>query len=281
MTSSSRFIGGSGSAWLRPSAVEGWRAVSRQLASAPHEPVTKAVGRLKASYSTAGLDFAGGTAILEALGPAVESAHKSYQLLIEMEARRSVPTWLTVLPRGRLAFRDVLTADVHECFRRAGAFSAHPTRDAVEFLDRLANMARAQANLALVESGRTAERKSFDLEVARCATISGAPPVEWVALDDNSAGFDIRSSRCVDGQARPKLIEVKSCRSSPLQMIVTRHEWQTACRNRDSFVVHLWDIATDQLHELSWEYLQHHMPVDQGNGHWDNATLILRGLHAN
>lgn len=261
--------------------VEGWRAVSRQLASAPHEPVTTAVKRLKASYATAGLDFAGGIAILEALGPAVESAHESYQLLIEMEAKRSVPTWLAVLPRGRLAFRDVLTTDVQECFRRAGAFAEQPTQDAVEFLDRLANAARAQANLALVESGRTAERKSFDLEVVRCAAISGAPPVEWVALDDNSAGFDIRSSRHVDGRASPKLIEVKSCRSYPLQMIVTRNEWQTACRNRDSFVVHLWDLVADQLHELSWENLQFHMPVDQGNGRWDSATLIFRGLHGN
>ncbi len=281
MISSSTAVGGSGSAWLRPSAVEGWRAVSRQLANAPHEPVAIAVVRLKASYATAGLDYAGGIAILEVLGPATESAHKSYQALIEMEVKRSVPTWLAVLPRGRLAFRDVLPADAHECFRRAGAFAPRPTQDAVDFLDRLANAARAQANLDLVESGRSAERKSFDLEVVRCAAISGAPPVEWIALDDNSAGFDIRSSRSVDGRASPKLIEVKSCRSSPLQMIVTRNEWRTACRNRDSFVVHLWDLAADQLHELSWEYLQLHMPVDQGNGRWDSATLIFRGLHGN
>ncbi|MGD7075615.1 DUF3883 domain-containing protein [Ralstonia pseudosolanacearum] len=198
-----------------------------------------------------------------------------------MEVKRSVPTWLAVLPHGRLAFRDVLTADVHECFRRAGAFAEQPTQDAVDFLDRLANVARAQANFDLVESGRSAERKSFDLEVARCAAIPGAPPVEWVALDDNSAGFDIRSSRCLDGRARPKLIEVKSCRSSLLQMIITRNEWQTACRNRDSFVVHLWDLVANQLHELSWEYLQPHMPVDQGNGRWDSTTLVFRGLHGN
>jgi hypothetical protein len=266
---------------LRPSAIEGWRAVSRQLATAPHEPVKTAVVRLKASYATAGLDFEGGREILDALGPSVESTHKSYQLLIEMEVKRTVPAWLAILPRGRLAFRDVLAVDVHECFRRAGAFAERPTQDAIEFLDRLANAARAQANLSLVESGRMAERKSFDLEVTRCAAIAGAPPVEWVALDDNSAGFDIRSSRFVDGRVRPKLIEVKSCRSDPLQMIVTRNEWQTACRNRDSFVVHLWDLATNQLHELSWEYLQLHLPVDQGNGRWDTATLILRGLHGN
>lgn len=280
MTSSNRSVGG-GSAWLRPSAIEGWRAVSRQLANAPHEPVATAVGRLKASYATGGLDFTGGIAILEVLGPAVESAPRSYQFLIEMEAKRSIPTWMAVLPRGRLALRDVLTADVRECFKRAGAFDEQPTQDAVDFLDRLANAARAQANLDLVESGRAAERKSFDLEVVRCAAISGAPPVEWVALDDNSAGFDIRSSRCVDGLPSPKLIEVKSCRNSPLQMIVTRNEWQTASRNRDSFVLHLWDLVADELHEMSWADLQPHMPEDQGNGRWESATLVFRGLRAN
>lgn len=281
MTSSSRAIGGRGSAWLRPSSVEGWRAISRQLANAPHEPLATAVARLKASYATGGLDYDGGIAILEALGPADPSLNKSYQALIEMEVERSVPTWLAVLSRGRLAFRDVLASDVRECFRRAGAFAEQPTQDAVDFLDRLANAARAQANLDLVESGRSAERKSFDLEVVRCAAISGAPPVEWVALNDSSAGFDIRSSRCVDGRPSPKLIEVKSCRSTSLQMIITRNEWQTACRNRDSYIFHLWDLTADQLHEMSWEDLQPHMPEDHGNGRWDSATLVFRGLRAN
>lgn len=267
--------------WLRPSVIEGWRALSRQVATSPHESVVTAVARLKASYATAGLDYLSAEVILDSLGPAAKSAQKSYQALIEMEIERNPPVWLSVLPRGRLALLDVLTADARECFKRTGALATQPAQDAVDFLDRLANVARGRANLRLVEAGRGAERKSFDLEVARCATIPNAPQVEWVSLDDNSAGFDIRSSRAVDGQPHPKLIEVKACRSSVLQMILTRNEWQTACRYRDDFVVHLWNLVTDHLHELSWVDLQPHMPVDQGDGRWDSATLVFSGLRGN
>jgi hypothetical protein len=242
--------------------------LSRQVTTSPHEPIATAVARLKASYATAGFDYLSAKVILDSLGLAAESVQESYQTLIEMEVQRNFPAWLSVLPRGRLALLDVLTADIRECFRRAGALAAQPTQDAVDFLDRLANVARARANLGLVEAGRCAERKSFDLEVARCAVIQNAPQVEWVSLNDNSVGFDIRSSRSVNGQLRPKLIEVKSCRSSALQMILTRNEWWTACRHRDDFVVHLWHLATDHLYELFWVDLQPHIPNDQGNGRW-------------
>lgn len=124
-----------------------------------------AVARLKSSYASAGLDYTAAQAILETVGPAKESALASYQVLIEHEAQLR-PIWLSALPRGRLALRDVLTADAGECFRRAGAFDAQPAVDVVAFLDRLANLARAQANLPLVESGRHAERLSFEHELA-------------------------------------------------------------------------------------------------------------------
>ncbi len=263
---------------LRPSAVEGWRAVTKQLAAVPHESVVTAVARLKASYATAGLDFTQAQAILEAIGPAKESAIASYQALIEHEAALR-PAWLLVLPRGRRALRDALSPDAGECFRRAGAFDDQPAVEAVAFLDRLANLARASANLPLVESGRHAERLSFELERARCAEIPGAPAVEWVALNDNSAGYDILSCRLVDGRAAPKLVEVKSCRGRPLRLIITRSEWETACRHQSAYVVHFWDLSAERLHELSWGDLHPHMPVDQGDARWDSATLSLKRLH--
>lgn len=267
-----------GASRLRPSTVEGWRAVTRQLAALPHESVAMAVARLKVSYATAGLDYAEAQALLESVGPAKESAVASYQALIEHEAVLR-PAWLSTLPRGRRALRDVLSADAGECFRRAGAFDDQPAVEAVAFLDRLANLARTSANLPLVESGRHAERLSFELERARCAEIPGAPAVEWVALDDNSAGYDILSSRVVDGRAVPKLVEVKSCRGRPLRLIITRNEWDTACRHQEAYVVHFWDVNAERLHELSWGDLKPHMPIDQGDARWDSATLSLKRLH--
>lgn len=237
-----------------------------------------AVARLKASYASAGLDYAGALVILEAVGPAKESVSASYQALIENEAKLR-PAWLSALPRGRRALRDALTSDAGECFRRAGAFDDQPAVEVVAFLDRLANLARAQANLQLIESGRHAERLSFEHELTCCADMIGAPVVEWVALDDNSAGYDIRSSRLVGGLPAPKFVEVKSCRGRPLRLIITRNEWDTACRHAEAYVVHFWDLNAERLHELSWVDLKPHMPVDQGDARWDSATLNLERLH--
>lgn len=262
---------------LRPSAVEAWRLVSRQLAAVPQEPVAVAVARLKSSYAGAGLNYAETQFILDAVGPAKESAVASYQMLIENEAQFH-PIWLSTLPRGRRALRDVLTADASECFRRAGAFDVQPTVEVVAFLDRLTSLARAQANMPLVESGRRAERLSFEREVTRCADIPGAPAVVWVALEDNWAGYDILSSCLVDERPSPKLIEVKSCSGWPLRLIITRNEWDTACRHPEAYVVHFWDLNVTRLYELSWSDLQPHMPVDQGDARWDSATLNLKRL---
>lgn len=237
-----------------------------------------AVARLKASYAGAGLDYAEAEDILEAVGPAKESGSTSYQMLIENEAKLR-PAWLSAMPRGRRALRNALTADAGECFRRAGAFDDQPAVDVVAFLDRLANLARAQANLPLVESGRHAERLSFEHELARCADMPGAPAVEWVALDDNLAGYDILSSRLVDGRPSPRMVEVKSCRGQTLRIIITRNEWDTACRHPEAYVVHFWDLNAERLHELTWGDLQPHMPIDQGDARWDSATLSLKWLH--
>jgi hypothetical protein len=258
--------------------VEGWRAVSRQLAAVPQESVVVAVARLKASYASAGLDYTEAQVILEAMGPAKESVSAAYQALIENEAKLR-PPWLSALPRGRRALRTALTADAGECFRRAGAFDDQPAVEVVTFLDRLANLARAHANLPLVESGRHAERLSFEHEVVRCAEMPCAPAVEWIALEDNSAGYDILSSRMVDGRPTPRLVEVKSCRGRPMRLIMTRSEWDTACRHQEAYVVHFWDLSAKRLHELSWGDLQPHIPIDQGDARWDSATLSLERLH--
>lgn len=264
---------------MRPSAIEGWRALSRQLAAVPHEPAVGALARLRASYSTSGLDYSAAEAMLASLGPATDVAG-SYQLLIEAEAGYA-PYWLAALPRGRRALRDALSADARECFRRARAFDEQPSVEVVAFLDRLANLARAHANLPLVESGRQAERMSFEMEIARCAEMPGAPAVQWIALDDNAAGYDILSSRIVEGRPCPAFIEVKSCRGRPLRMILSRNEWKTACRQPDAYVVHFWDMQAGELHELAWTDVEPHMPLDRGEGTWDSATVIPGWLHRN
>ena len=261
--------------WLRPSAIDGWRHLSAQLVAHPEHIRDQALTRLRTNYAGTGFDFIGAAAILNAAGPAPSGLASSYRVLIEAVARRDAPAWLTAVPRGRTLLMAVLDADGLMCFERAELLASHPEPEAVELLDRLAQLARGAAALDLMNSARQAERLSLDLERERCAAIAGAPVPEWVALDNNAAGYDILSSRLDHSRITPKLVEVKSSRAHEPILILTRNEWEIGSRNPSAWVVHFWNMRNQTLIELTWHQLCAHMPLDQGAGRWETAVIAL------
>lgn len=263
--------------WLRPSAVEGWRRLSSHLCAHPNDTLEKALIRLNAGYASAGFDYTTALEIFEVLGPSVIAPAQSYRHLVEEVAQRFSPPWLLTLPRGRALLNGIVSADTLDCFSRAGLMTDSPDQEAVELLDRLANLARKVADLDRVDSGRRAERLSFDLERERCEGIVGAPKPEWTALDDNHAGYDILSSYLEHDRIAPKLVEVKSSRTSAPRLILTRYEWTVATRNPRAWTMHFWDLRYHTLTELIWQDLAPHIPVDQGAGSWDSVTVQISG----
>ena len=90
-----------------------------------------------------------------------------------------------------------------------------------------------------------------------------APP-RWIALDDNSAGYDVHSFD--EGPVEPiaKLIEVKSCARRPSEIFLTRNEWETALEREPNYRFHIWILPERELIELTPSDVADHVPQDRG-----------------
>jgi hypothetical protein len=237
--------------------------------------INSAIARLGYSYSTAGFDFAAATALISRLETPSKNRAEEYRRVIELVARECAPSWLSSITAGRIALTAALDADAAECFSRAGAFATPPDQDVLKWLDSLAAMARMDEEIERVEIGRIGELLSFNIETSRLRSYRAHPPVEWTALEDNTAGFDIRSYVFRDERFLPKFIEVKTCSSGRRQIWLTRKEWETAKRFESAYWVHVWSLETQELRELRFEELAAHVPEDAGRGRWMQTLISL------
>ncbi len=263
------------SRWLRPSAVEGALALRQHCLANPNVGLADASRRLTATYATAGLDFSVGAQMLEAISGSA-SAAEAYRSAISHVARLTKPAWLAPLVRGRGPLFAALGPDMLECFRRADALNEVPPPDVVRWLDELNAVARGNADLSFVERGREAEALSMARERDLLSHHPNAPSVEWLALDDNALGYDIRSYRWDGSRFVPLLIEVKGCGSEELVVYVTRNEYEVARRARKFHVFHVWHLPSRVLHEVPVETLEHSFPQDRGSGRWREAQISVR-----
>lgn len=263
--------------WLRPSAIEGAWRLSLSLRGSKPLSIEQALRLAETAYASSGVDGDTAQEILAAIDSDFSGRQKFFRQVFALVLSRARPPWAALLLRGRVPFAEALDADAVECFRRCGGLDDPPAQEVVRWLDDLAASTRASEDLSRMEIGRRAERWSLELEMARLAQYSDAPAVEWVALNDNAAGYDIRSfDRMGDGFAN-KLIEVKGCSDASLSFILTRHEWATALANKDNYRFHIWHMRTRSLTELSWSDVAKWIPIDSLHGRWTEARLSIPG----
>lgn len=180
------------------------------------------------------------------------------------------PPWARQTLRGRGAVENSLSINEAQCFKSAGLL-ANNSEDAIRWWDELAATFRALDDAYLTEVGRIGERLSFNLENERLAPFG--LEAQWIALQDNAAGFDVLSYMTDDADMAKLLIEVKSVVFPPVVFFVTRHEWDTAKENRKNYVVHLWITSRRLLRAISVDEMQQHIPTDNGLGQWQNVRV--------
>jgi hypothetical protein len=260
---------------FRPSAISGLIRLRRELANFPNKSPGEVCRLLSATYANAGVDFEAAVQLHEVMPALPEGTPEAFQCVISELVLSSAPSWLGLLRRGRDALFSVVGADVRTCFERAGALEPIPESSVVKWLDSLVSLAYAQNDAKLLAFGREAEYLSYEFERNRLAEHAAAPEVEWVALNDNSAGFDLRSASLKDGVFVPRLIEVKSSQKDPPRIIITRHEWDVACRIGDAYVFHVWHLASRLMREVPFQEMSVHVPLDQGRGTWESVQIEI------
>ena len=181
------------------------------------------------------------------------------------------PLWARLAPAGRNHVMQAIGVNGVQCLRAAGLLST--TERATAWWDALANVNRSEKDARLLEQGRKGERLSLAYETARLRHEGILRQPIWVAVDDNTIGYDILSYSLTDGHETSKLIEVKTTYAQPPRMILSRNEWKTAEQFGESFEFHLWELTTQTLSILSVCSVRPHIPYDNGEGLWLNVEI--------
>ena len=188
--------------------------------------------------------------------------------------------WARTIKLGRARLLTLLSRDEHQCFREARLLDDPPDDDLVGWWDELSCAVRAVANSDAMERARRAERLSIDLERRRLANLGIPLEPRWVAVEDNTAGYDILSYDAGTHGPLNRLVEVKSTIASPLRFYVTRNEWNHAVDAQSQYYFHVWDLSRTPpfLYEFTQSHVAPHIPVDSGAGAWDVAVVPVSVL---
>lgn len=194
-------------------------------------------------------------------------------LLIEL------PEWAKLMTLGRGRFIKRLKSeeyrDVRSLFRQARLLDEPPLAGDVEWWDQVQAHVRQHHDADKMRQARAAEQLSIDYERGRLARMGISLEPRWMAIEDNTAGYDVLSYS--PGQFGPlnKLIEVKSTIASPLRFHLTRNEWEQANRYGKAYVFHVWDVGKQPavLYEKTVEQIAPHVPQDNEKGQWKTALI--------
>ncbi len=236
-----------------------------------------AIALKRSDADFAGADFVGGLELCDLLADDVDLADIP-QLIRQALSALSVrhqPWWTKLIPYGRQRLATALTKDELQTFRAAGLYDPHPSVEVIAWWDHLAAQARATTDEQLSEQGRRAEMLSFNREIARLQAEGIDVPPVWTALDDNSAGYDIKSYNKSAYGLTNVLIEVKSTTRKPPRIILTRGEWEAAEKYGAAYMFHVWQLPDETLAVYSVEDISCHIPQDRTDGTWQEVEIIF------
>jgi hypothetical protein len=234
-----------------------------------------------ASQMTADVETAAGLIDILQLNQLREDA-RSMRLFLTRLLECDQPPWIVAALRGRSALFSIMPPAAAQCFSLAKLFDSTPDTDAVLWWDKLAESQRSDENGRLKDRGREGERLTLEYEIRRLSGLGINEKPKWVAIDDEWLGYDVLSYDLKpNGATTNRLIEVKACSGLPLQIFLTRNEWERAIQAKDAYIFHVWYLPTGQLIELDLEHIRSHIPEDQGSGVWREVRIQLKNTKTN
>ena len=242
----------------------------------PNVPLKDSIPVLKKFKSSASTcDFKGITQLTAILDEelAWDNTKSGLRLFISELIRYFKPQWMQLIPYGRDKLRTVLSVNVIQCFREAGLFETPPDEDVVAWWDNVSAFVRGVVDTERMIRARNAERLSLEYERKRLTGLGIERDPEWVSIEDNMLGYDIRSYDRSGDHIVGRLVEVKSTLSDTI--FISRNEWDNAITSADQVVFHVWKFPSQELHEYPTAVMQAHIPSDQGGGVWKELKVTL------
>ena len=186
-----------------------------------------------------------------------------------IEATR--PFWIRLLPGGRGKVIDTLDADTRQCIHIADLLGFDDA--SVAWWDAVTILGREWDIQERLQIGREAERRSMARERLLLKETNMHPI--WVAVDDNAAGYDIKSW-CPElphtGDPIERYIEVKGT-SLFGTVHITRREWEFAEMHPHHWELQVWLKVRGTPTILKVSDLRQHIALNQGSGRWSEIEI--------
>lgn len=226
-----------------------------------------------------GLDFAAAFELADCVPTeiAVDNPRLFYRSCIEHLILRHRPIWVRVMMLGRKKFIQKVSRDERQCFRGAGLLDEPPDMTVIRWLDQITGRIRHDLDAVKLERARHAEQLTIQHESERLRRLGIRLEPRWIAIEDNTAGYDVMSYDKGAVEPIARLIEVKSTIVSPLRFTLTRNEWEQALKFGESYHFHIWhmEIEGQRLFERTVTDMAPHIPTDNEKGRWRNAEIPL------
>ncbi|MDH5181212.1 MAG: DUF3883 domain-containing protein [Gammaproteobacteria bacterium] len=260
-------------------AFEGLRAIKKQQAIQEEielDMLISIIKHLDPDYSS--YDFEASIQLLEIIDIETTTSDSTYyRNCIKSLILHSQPTWVRMMRLGRKKFTDKLERDQRSIFREANLLTDPPETSIIEWWDEICGIVRYESDRTFMDQARKAEQLTIQYEekILNNKGISEKP--KWIAIDDNTAGYDVLSYDKNDYGLINKLIEVKSTIASPLRFYISRNEWNKACRSGDRYFFYIWDMkpVEPRLHIKTAKEIEPHIPKDNEKGIWDRAIIPI------
>jgi hypothetical protein len=263
------------------SAFEGLRLIRKEFIRNPSldiENITHLLYSLEPITRT--LDIEASTYLHEVV--AITAAHDGddfYRECISALIIEELPGWAKLITLGRKRFIQKLSTeefrDVKSLFRQAQLLNDPATSEDIKWWDHVSGRVRLEGDRLKLERGRKAEQLTLQFETQRLLRLGIETLPKWVAIEDNTAGYDVLSYEIGEFGLLNKLIEVKSTIASPLRFFITRNEWNHALEIGDAYIFHIWDLqpVIPILYVKKASDIAPHIPQDNLKGKWTLAEI--------
>jgi hypothetical protein len=190
-----------------------------------------------------------------------------------------VPEWAKLMTLGRGRFIKRLKSedfrDIRSLFRQARLLDEPASSEDIRWWDDIQGRVRLHHDSQKLARARAAELLTMELERSRMSDAGLELEPRWMAIEDNTVGYDVLSYTAGPFGPVSKLIEVKSTIASPLRFYVTRNEWEQAFQVGQAYQFQIWDLqkSPPALYERSVGDVEPHIPSDSGLGRWASVLI--------
>lgn len=261
------------------SALEGLRAIRLQISLRPDLSLDETIRIVKSTEADAcSFDFDAAVFLLDLIDDGIEPhGFGFYQHCIHCIIVSQQPIWARLMTLGRTRFVKKLDRDEASIFREAGLLVEPPSDCVIAWWDHITGLVRLEGDKVKLERARRAEKLTLKYEEEKLQEAGIATKPVWIAIEDNTAGYDVLSYTQNEFGLVNKLIEVKSTVASPLRFYLTRNEWKQALEYGESYLFHIWDMQQDppNLFVKTVADIQPHVPKDNEKGKWSNAEIPI------